>query len=137
MRYITLAGADLAVTIDLNPPGPHTLGRKNLLTEKDWTLVREGEFFVFRSAMGFIPIAAFIGALGAVFAAACILWKIVQHVFLGRLNKRKWGRLQDMEWWEKTTTWPLVLGMVSLGLYPAPLLDTFNSALTALLQALP
>jgi NADH-quinone oxidoreductase subunit M len=96
-----------------------------------------GEFFVFRSTMGFIPIAAFIGILGVVFTAACILWKMVQHIFLGQLNRRKWGRLQDMAWWEKATMWPLVLVMILLGLYPAPVLDMFNAALTALLQALP
>jgi len=95
-----------------------------------------GEFFVFRAAMSFIPVAAFTGVIGVVFTAAYTLWKIVQHVFLGRLNRRKWGRLQDMEWWEKVTMWPLVLIMVFLGLYPTPLLDSFNFALTALLQAL-
>ena len=87
--------------------------------------------------MGFIPIAAFIGVLGLIFTAACVLWKIVQHIFLGRLNKRKWGRLQDMEWWEKATVWPLILIMIFLGFYPTPLLDMFNSTLTALLQTLP
>jgi len=96
-----------------------------------------GELFVFRSAVRFIPIAAFIGVLGIVIMAACILWKIVQHVFLGTLNKRKWGRLRDMEWWEKVTMWPLVLTMVFLGFYPTPLLDMFNAAMTTLLKALP
>jgi NADH-quinone oxidoreductase subunit M len=96
-----------------------------------------GEFFIFRSTMGFMPLAAFIGVLGMVFTAAYTLWKIVQHVFLGSLNKRKWGRLPDMEWWEKVTMWPLVLIMIFLGFYPTPLLDIFNAALTALLQALP
>ncbi len=95
------------------------------------------EFFVFRGAINFIPIAAFIGVLGVVFTAAYILWKIVQHIFLGELDKEKWGKLTDMEWWEKATMWPLVLIMVFLGLYPAPLLDTFNAAVTNILQSLP
>ena len=42
-----------------------------------------------------------------------------------------------MEWWEKVTIWPLVLGMIFLGLYPTPVLDMFNGALTALLASLP
>jgi NADH:ubiquinone oxidoreductase subunit 4 (chain M) len=95
------------------------------------------EFFVFRGTVNFIPLAAFIGVLGVVFTAAYILWKIVQHVFLGELNKERWGKLTDMEWWEKVTMWPLVLIMVFLGFYPAPLLDSFNAAITTILQNLP
>jgi NADH-quinone oxidoreductase subunit M len=95
------------------------------------------EFFVYRGAVYFVPIAAFIGVLGVVFTAAYILWKIVQNVFLGTLDKEKWGHLPDMEWWEKVTMWPLVVIMVILGFYPTPLLDMFNSALTAILTALP
>jgi NADH-quinone oxidoreductase subunit M len=95
------------------------------------------EFFVFRGTVRFIPIAAFIGVLGVVFTAAYILWKIVQHIFLGTLDEEKWGKLPDMEWWEKVTMWPLVVGMVFLGFYPTPLLDSFNAAMTALLQGLP
>jgi NADH-quinone oxidoreductase subunit M len=92
---------------------------------------------VFRGAVKFIPIAAFIGVLGVIFTAAYILWKIVQYVFLGPLDEERWGKLSDMTWWEKVTMWPLVLIMVFLGLYPAPLLDTFNAAVTTLLHSLP
>jgi NADH-quinone oxidoreductase subunit M len=95
------------------------------------------EFFVFRGTIRFIPVAAFIGVVGVVFTAAYILWKVVQHLFLGELDREKWGKLTDMTWWEKVTMWPLVIIMVVLGLYPAPLLNSFNAALTALLQALP
>jgi NADH-quinone oxidoreductase subunit M len=95
------------------------------------------EFLVFRGAIRFIPVAAFIGVIGVVFTAAYILWKVVQHLFLGELDKEKWGSLTDMMWWEKVTMWPLVIIMVFLGFYPAPLLDMFNAALTAVLQALP
>ncbi len=95
------------------------------------------EFFVFRGAIRFIPLAAFIGVIGVVFTAAYILWKVVQHLFLGDLDKEKWGKLTDMTWWEKVTMWPLVIIMIFLGLYPAPLLDMFNAALTGILRALP
>jgi len=95
------------------------------------------EFFVFRGAMRFIPVAAFIGALGVVFTAAYVLWKIVQHIFLGTFDEEKWGKLPDMEWWEKVTMWPLVAIMVVIGFYPTLLLDTFNSAMMALLNRLP
>ena len=94
------------------------------------------EFFVFRGAVGLIPIAAFISLLGLVFTAASVLWKVVQHMFLGSLDQGQWGMLPDMEWWEQVTMWPLVLTMVFLGLYPTPLLDTFNAAMTTLLASL-
>jgi NADH-quinone oxidoreductase subunit M len=95
------------------------------------------EFFVFRGTVRFIPVAAFVGVLGVVFTAAYILWKIVQHIFLGTLDEERWGKLPDMEWWEKATMWPLVVIMVFLGFYPTPLLDSFNAAITALLTNLP
>ena len=96
-----------------------------------------GEFFVFRGTVRFIPTYAFIGALGIVFTAAYTLWKIVQHLFLGQLNKERWDQLQDMTWWEKMTMWPLVLVMVAFGFYPAPILELLNAAATTLLNRLP
>jgi NADH-quinone oxidoreductase subunit M len=95
------------------------------------------EFFVFRGTIRFIPVAAFIGVVGVVFTAAYILWKVVQHLFLGDLDQERWGKLTDMTWWEKVTMWPLVIIMVVLGFYPAPLLNSFNAAITTILQALP
>jgi len=96
-----------------------------------------GEFFVFRGTVRFIPTYAFIGVLGLVFTAAYTLWKVVQHLFWGRLDKRRWGRLRDMTWWEKITMWPLVLVMVGFGFYPAPILELLNAAATTLLEGLP
>ncbi len=95
-----------------------------------------GELFVFKSAMGLLPVFAFLGALGVVFAAGYTLWKIVQHIFLGQLDGERWGGLQDMEGWEKVTVWPLVVIVVVFGFYPTLLLDMFNTALTALLNGL-
>jgi NADH-quinone oxidoreductase subunit M len=95
-----------------------------------------GEFFVFKSTMGLVPIFAFIGMLGVVFSAGYTLWKIVQHIFLGELNEGRWGQLQDMRGWEMLTVWPLVVIIVVFGLYPTLLVDMFNTALTALLQSL-
>lgn len=94
------------------------------------------ELFVFRGTVFFIPVAAFVGVLGVVFTASYILWKIVQFMFLGKLDKERWGALPDMEWWEKVTMWPLVIGMVVFGFYPTPLLETFNAAITVLLRGL-
>jgi NADH-quinone oxidoreductase subunit M len=95
-----------------------------------------GEFFVFKSTMGLIPVFAFVGMLGVIFAAGYTLWKIVQHIFLGELDEERWGQLQDMVGWEKVVVWPLVVIIVVFGLYPTLLLDMFNAALTALLNGL-
>jgi NADH-quinone oxidoreductase subunit M len=94
-----------------------------------------GELFVFKSTMGLIPVFAFIGMLGVVFAAGYTLWKIVQHIFLGQLDER-WGGLRDLEGWEKVTVWPLVIIIVVFGFYPTLLLDMFSTALTALLEGM-
>jgi len=100
------------------------------------------ELFVFRGTFGIIPIFACIGVVGVVFTAAYILWKIVQHMFLGQFSQEKWDEathhapLSDMEWWEKVTMWPLVIVMIGLGMYPTPILSFLNSAAVTLLSGL-
>jgi len=92
------------------------------------------ELFVFRAAIHTVPIAAFIGVIGMVFTAGYVLWKIVQHLFLGTLDRERWGSLEDIRWWEKVTLWPLVILTVAFGVYPAPLVDTFNAAVATLVR---
>jgi NADH-quinone oxidoreductase subunit M len=41
----------------------------------------------------------------------------------------------DLRWWERLTLWPLIVLTVAFGVYPAPLVNTFNAAVTALLRA--
>ncbi len=101
------------------------------------------ELFVFRGTFGIIPVYAFIGVLGVVFTATYILWKVIQHMFLGEFDQEKWDEathkapITDMTWWEKATLWPLVIIMVSLGLYPTPILSYLNAAAMTLLDTLP
>ena len=96
------------------------------------------EFFVFRGAFAIIPVFAAIGVLGIVFTAAYILWKIVQHVFLGEFDQEKWDQathnapLTDMMTFEKVTMWPLVILMVLIGLYPSLVVSLLNGVSTAL-----
>lgn len=94
------------------------------------------EFFVFRGTAQLLPLAAYIGVLGIVFTAAYILWKVVQHLFLGSLDTTRWAQLPDLTWWEQLTVAPLVVLTVVLGLYPAPLLATFDAAVQTLLRTL-
>ncbi|MCR4407178.1 MAG: NADH-quinone oxidoreductase subunit M [Anaerolineae bacterium] len=99
------------------------------------------EFFVFRGAFRIIPIFTCIGIMGVVLTAAYILWKIVQHMFLGEFSQAKWDEqthhssLFDMTWWEKGTMWPLVVIMVLVGLYPSIIVALLNGAMTALLES--
>jgi NADH-quinone oxidoreductase subunit M len=96
------------------------------------------EFFVFRGAFAIMPVYAAIGVLGIVFTAAYILWKIVQHIFLGDFDQEKWDRvthnaeLTDMKTFEKVTMWPLVILMVLIGLYPSLVVRLLNGVSTAL-----
>jgi NADH-quinone oxidoreductase subunit M len=94
------------------------------------------EFFVFRGAFHIMPYFAVVGTVGIVVTASYILWKIIQSVFLGPFNEERWGKLTDMEWWEKATMWPLVAFMVAIGVYPPFIVDTINRATTALLGRL-
>jgi NADH-quinone oxidoreductase subunit M len=96
------------------------------------------EFFVFRGAFAIIPVFAAIGVLGIVFTAAYILWKIVQHIFLGEFDQEKWDLathkavLTDMTIFEKVTMWPLVILMVLIGLYPSLIVRLLNEVSTTL-----
>jgi len=93
------------------------------------------EFFVFRGSLGTIPVFAAIGVLGVVLTAGYVLWKIVQHMFLGQPRER-WAHLNDMTWWEKATLWPLVVTILILGIYPTPILSLFNTAVVSLTKGL-
>ncbi len=98
------------------------------------------EFFVFRGAFAIIPIFAIIGVLGIVFTAAYILWKIVQHIFLGEFDQEKWdqvthqAKLTDLATFEKITMWPLVILMVLIGFYPSLIVRLLNGVSTALVN---
>ena len=96
------------------------------------------EFFVFRGTFGIIPVFAIIGVLGIVFTAAYILWKVIQHVFLGEFDQAKWDAathnapITDMMTFEKVTMWPLVILMVLIGLYPSLITRLLNAVSTAI-----
>ncbi len=103
------------------------------------------EFMVFRGAFALIPTYAIIGVVAIVLGAAYILWKIVQHVFLGEFSEERWQEIfnpahwhfsLDMARFEVITMAPLLFFMVLVGIYPAPVLNVINAATTALLAML-
>ncbi len=105
------------------------------------------EFFTFRGAFGIVPVLAVIGVIGIVITAAYILYRIIQSLFLGEYDPKRWTHWTtvfgehadgptDMAFFEKVTLWPLVALMVLLGLWPTPLLAYFNEAAVNILSNL-
>jgi len=105
------------------------------------------EFFTFRGAFGIVPVLAIIGVIGIVITAAYILYRIIQSIFLGEYDPKRWTHWTtvfgehadgptDMAFFEKVTLWPLVALMVLLGLWPTPLLSYFNQAAVNILSNL-
>ncbi len=103
------------------------------------------EFFTFRGAFAIVPIWAALGTVGIVMTAVYILWRIVQNVFLGEYDASKvqrWTTAEgqdaegptDMAFFEKLTLWPLVIGMLLIGIYPTWLLDFFNTSSVELID---
>ncbi|MBI2247193.1 MAG: NADH-quinone oxidoreductase subunit M [Armatimonadetes bacterium] len=92
------------------------------------------EFLVFLGSFGVFPYLTAVAVTGVVFTAAMFLWTI-QRIFLGPLNPR-WATLADMDAREKLTLVPLAVLMVIFGLYPKPLLDLINAAMSGLVTAL-
>jgi len=107
------------------------------------------EFFVFRGAFAIdgVQIWVVVGIIGVVLTAAYILWKIIQYTFLGQYDPHKiehWTDVEnggdlhepkDVALFEKITLWPLAAFMVLFGVYPAPLINFFNTASVALMSA--
>ncbi|MBW7884043.1 MAG: NADH-quinone oxidoreductase subunit M [Caldilineaceae bacterium] len=98
-----------------------------------------GEFFTFRGAFYLTTGWAAFAVLGIVFAAVYILWRVMQHVFLGTYDDSKithWTTATgghadgptDMVGFEKLTLWPLVILVFIIGVYPTPLLNYLNGA---------
>jgi NADH-quinone oxidoreductase subunit M len=104
------------------------------------------ELFVFRGAFDIVKIWAAVGVIGIVLTAAYILWKIVQFTFLGQYDPNKishWTNIEtgadeheprDVALFEKVTLWPLVAFMVLFGVYPAPIINLFNTSFLGLMS---
>jgi len=105
------------------------------------------EFFTFRGAFGIVPVLALIGVIGIVITAAYILYRIIQSIFLGQYDPKRWDHWTtgtgepadgptDMARFEKVTLWPLVFLMVLFGIFPSLVLVYFNYFSVNILSAL-
>jgi NADH-quinone oxidoreductase subunit M len=68
-----------------------------------------------------------IATTGVIFAAAYLLWALQRMIF-NRLDQPENERLTDLDGRELALMAPLLIGIVWLGLYPAPVLHRMESA---------
>ncbi|MDR7447717.1 MAG: proton-conducting transporter membrane subunit, partial [Armatimonadota bacterium] len=92
------------------------------------------EFLIFLGAFGIFPAIAAVGLLGIVLNAGMFLWTI-RRVFTGPVNER-WRGLPDLDAREWLALAPLAALMLIFGLFPRPLLDLIDVAMTGLVTAL-
>ncbi len=103
------------------------------------------ELLVFRGSFAIIPVFAIVGIIAIVLTAAYILYKIIQYVFLGEFSEERWNKIYDADHWpfkmdmapfELVTMVPLVILMIFIGIWPAPLVNTINATSVIILGAL-
>ena len=86
-----------------------------------------GEFLVLLGSFGRYPWATGIATTGVIFAAAYMLWAL-QRIIFNKLDKPENETLTDLTTRELLVLGPLLLGIVWLGLYPAPVLRRIEPA---------
>lgn len=75
------------------------------------------------------------GVIGILFAAGYILWTI-QRVFWGEPDPR-WESLPDaIAWWERGPLLAMSLAILLIGVYPAVMMDLFESGVTPIAERL-
>jgi NADH-quinone oxidoreductase subunit M len=86
-----------------------------------------GEFLVLVGSFGTFPVATVVATTGVIFAAAYLLWAL-QRLIFNRLDKPENQSIPDLGGRELALMAPLLIGIVWLGLYPAPVLHRMESA---------
>jgi NADH-quinone oxidoreductase subunit M len=103
------------------------------------------ELFTFRGSFALVPYWTAFAAIGIIITAVYILWRIIANLFLGNYDPNKlhhWTTVDgreadgptDVVAFEKLTLWPLVIGMIIIGIYPTVVLNYFNGSSVELLQ---
>ncbi|HEX5691055.1 MAG TPA: NADH-quinone oxidoreductase subunit M [Roseiflexaceae bacterium] len=93
-----------------------------------------GEFFIFRGAWATLPFFTLLATIGLVVTALALL-QMYARIFNGPLNAR-WAELPDMQIVSREflAAAPLIIALLILGIYPAPIMDLANQAATALVN---
>lgn len=91
-----------------------------------------GEFFIFRGAWATLPFFTLLATIGLVITALALL-QMYGRIFNGPMNER-WQGVADMRVGgrEFLAIAPLLVALLVLGVYPAPVMDLANQAATAL-----
>ncbi|HEX3233804.1 MAG TPA: NADH-quinone oxidoreductase subunit M [Gemmatimonadales bacterium] len=93
-----------------------------------------GEFLVLLGSFTAFPWATGIATTGVIFAAAYLLWALQRMIF-NRLDDRENEHLSDLSGRELAVLLPILVGIVWLGLYPAPVLRRTETASRQYLDA--
>ena len=88
-----------------------------------------GEFLVLIGSFKSYPLLTLIGTTGVIFAAAYLLWAI-QRILFNALDKPENIHIPDLNWREIAIAIPIVITIVWLGVYPAPVLRRMEPAAT-------
>jgi NADH-quinone oxidoreductase subunit M len=92
-----------------------------------------GEFLVLVGSFGPQPVATVIAASGVIFAAAYLLWAI-QRILFNKLEHAENEKLADLSRRELVVLAPLLVCIVWIGVYPAPILRRVEPAAAALVE---
>jgi len=92
-----------------------------------------GEFLVLVGSFAAYPLATVLATTGVIFAAAYLL-RALQRMIFNRLENPENEGLTDLNGRELTIMAPLLVGIVWLGLYPAPVLRLMEPAAKRYIQ---
>ena len=90
-----------------------------------------GEFLVLVGSFSAFPVATALATTGVIFAAAYLLWAL-QRILFGPVDKEENKNLPDLSVREGFVLAPLLVCIVWLGLYPAPVLERTEASVQAL-----
>jgi len=93
-----------------------------------------GEFLVLLGSFAAFPWATGIATTGVIFAAAYLLWALQRMIF-NRLDDPENEHLPDLSRRELAVLLPILVGIVWLGLYPAPVLRRMEASSQQYLDA--
>ena len=94
-----------------------------------------GEFLVLLGSFTAYPAATVVATTGVIFAAAYLLWAL-QRLIFNRLDDAENEHLTDLTIRELAVMAPILIGIVWMGLYPAPVLRRTAPAAAHYIEAM-
>ena len=92
-----------------------------------------GEFLVLLGSFGIRPVAVAFATAGVIFAAAYLL-PAIQRILFNRLDHPENEKLPDLSRRELAVLLPLVVCIIWIGIYPAPILRRTEASARALVE---